>query len=102
MTLQIFLSIFFFNLLSSHCTCSLFRLQLSCPGVDQESLPWTGGASQHNLPQQRSILWDLQRVELCTQWLLAARAVPVVDLIHDTLEDRVVLHSRLCLHDIST
>lgn len=89
------------SLLSSHGTWSLFHPQLSCPGVDQETLSWTRGASQHNLPQQRGIPWDLQRVEMCTQSLLAARAVPVVDLIHDTLEDRVVLDSHLCLHHVS-
>lgn len=71
------------------CTCSPFQQQFSRPRVDQDSLCGTRGAPQHSLSQQGSILRDLQRVEVYTQWLLAACAVTVVNLIHNTLEDRI-------------
>lgn len=81
----------FFSFFSSFTTCFVPHLQLPNPCVDQDSLSWTGGATQHSLAQQRSVLWDLQWVEVYAQILLAACVVFLVDLVHDTLQERVAL-----------
>lgn len=73
---------------SAHVLCwSLLHLQLPLPGVDEDSLSWTRGASDNNLSQQGRIPWDLHGVEVGTQWPLGACSVLVVNLIHDTLSE---------------
>lgn len=69
-------------------TFSLLWLQLPSPGVDQDPLTWARGAAQHYLSQQGRVCRDCQRVEVVIQWLLAARAGLVVNLVHNTLQDR--------------
>lgn len=92
----LFFCLISYSLASSYCTFSLLQLQLSRPGVDQDSLSRARGAAQHNLSQQGSVLWDHQWVEVHMQRLLAARVVLVVDLIHNTLEDRMAWYGNLC------
>lgn len=81
------------SLVSSYSTCSLFQLQISHPGVDQDPLSGTRGASQHDLCLQGGVLRDRQRVEVRVQWLLATCAVLVVNPIRNPLEDRRALQS---------
>lgn len=71
-------------------TCSVFHVHLSGPCVDQDPLSGSGGAAQDGLSQQGGVPWNRQRVETCTQALLGARLVLVVDLVQNTLGDVIV------------
>lgn len=70
-------------------TCSVSHVHLSGPRVDQDPLSGSRGAAQDGLSQQGGVPGNGQRVESCTQALLGARLVPLVDLVQDPLRDTI-------------
>lgn len=81
---------YFYSFTSFSRTCSVPHVQLSSPSVDQDPLSRARGTAYHSLTYKSWVPWDHQRMEACVQTFLAARVVPVVQIVHDALWCRTV------------